>query len=65
MQFIVYLVGLPRVIPDEILLFSLCLISTTIISKTVAFNCTSQYWTLVFQHRFKKNISKEWIQKLV
>ena len=47
-------IGLPRVIPDEILLFSLCLLSTTIISKTVAFNFAFQYWTLVFSHRFKK-----------
>ena len=37
------LIGLPRVIPDKILLFLLCLLSTTIISKTVAFNCAFQY----------------------
>ena len=58
------LIGLAQVIPDKILLFLLCLLYTTIISKTVAFNCAFQYWTLVFSHRFKK-IFKEWIQKLV
>ena len=58
------LIGLPRVIPDKILLFLLRLLSTTIISKTVAFNCAFQYWTLVFSRRFKK-IFKEWIQKSV
>ena len=37
-----HLVGLPWVIPNEILLFSLCLLLTTIISKPVAFNCVFQ-----------------------
>ena len=53
------LIRLPCVIPDKILLFLLCLLSTTIISKTVAFNRAFQsgldpfIFFLIFKFKFK------------